>query len=414
MLQPCGELRGHSDSINSLDASSDGASLGLASASDDGAVRLWDLASGRSTRAMMLPEGAAAQSVVLGRGEGPAAHCAFAASDRTVCAYDLRAPGIVLRQPAQRVGDAHDEVGQLALSEDGAFLAAADDAGTVHVFDLAAGRPPVVLHGHDTICASVAFRPRRDLPPDGLGLQLCSGGMDARCIHWDASTGRPVSEWALTPAEGGGGGQPGGGGGGGEGHEAGADYVAPTSFNPRFVHGLSYSPDGRAVAVALGDGSLELRDADTGGLLASRAAHRAAASQALFTTLREPGAPLDGADRLVLLTAGDDRRLRLWAAEGLGAPRAAAADADAASTDGAAGKRRKGGPGGRAVTTARGGGGGGGGSGRRGASGGGPFVGLSPLGETDLPDKPNWVAQVGSAVCVADSSSVVRLYRVPQ
>lgn len=408
MLQPCGELRGHSDSINCLDASADGASLGLASASDDGSVRLWDLASGRSTRAMMLPEGAAAQGVVLGRGEGPAAHCAFAASDRTVCAYDLRAPGIVLRQPAQRVGDAHDEVGQLALSEDGAFLAAADDAGAVHVFDLAAGRPPVVLHGHDTICASVAFRPRRDLPPDGLGLQLCSGGMDARCIHWDASAGRPVSEWALTPAEGGGSGQP-GGGSGGEGHEAGADYVAPTSFNPRFVHGLSYSPDGRAVAVALGDGAIELRDADTGGLLASRSAHRAATSQAHFTTLREPGAPLDGADRLVLLTAGDDRRLRLWAAEGLGASRAAADAAAAASADGAAGKRRKGGPGGRDVTTACGGGE------RHAASGGGgPFVGLSPLGETDLPDKPNWVAQVGSAVCVADTSSVVRLYRVPQ
>ena len=79
------------------------------------------------------------------RGEaGPAAHCIFAATDRAVYAYDLRAPALVLRQPAQMVGTALDEVGQLALSEDGLHLAAADDAGAVHVFDLAAGRAPVV------------------------------------------------------------------------------------------------------------------------------------------------------------------------------------------------------------------------------------------------------------------------------
>ena len=68
--------------------------------------------------------------MVLGRGAGPAAHCIFAATDRAVYAYDLRAPALVLRQPAQMVGTALDEVGQLALSEDGAFLAAADDAGS--------------------------------------------------------------------------------------------------------------------------------------------------------------------------------------------------------------------------------------------------------------------------------------------
>ena len=35
-------------------------------------------------------------------------------------------------------------------------------------------------------------------------------------------------------------------------------------------------------------------------------------------------------------------------------------------------------------------------------------------GATVLPDKPNWVVQVGNTLCVADNGTVVRVYAVPQ
>ena len=99
------ELRGHGDSVLCLDSDPSR----LASASSDGSVRLWDLNSCRVARALMLPELAEAQSVVLGCGSGPAANCVFTAADRTIYAYDLRAPAVVLRQPTQLIGAAHEE-----------------------------------------------------------------------------------------------------------------------------------------------------------------------------------------------------------------------------------------------------------------------------------------------------------------
>lgn len=190
------ELRGHSNSVLCLDSDSSR----LVSSSADGSVRLWDLNSCRVARALMLPELFEAQSVILGRGSGPAANCIFAAADRTIYAYDLRAPAVVLRQPTQLIGTAHDEVAQMVLTDDGTQLAAADDAGAVHIFDLAAtGRPPVVLQGHESICATLAFRPRASAA--AAGLQLCSGGMDARCVQWDVASASALAEWSLGIAE---------------------------------------------------------------------------------------------------------------------------------------------------------------------------------------------------------------------
>ena len=395
------ELRGHGDSVLCLDSDPSR----LASASSDGSVRLWDLNSCRVARALMLPETAEAQSVVLGRGSGPAANCVFAAADRTIYAYDLRAPAVVMRQPTQLIGAAHEEVAQMVLTDDGAQLAAADDAGAVHIFDLvAAGRPPVVLQAHESICATLAFRPPATAA--AAGLQLCSGGMDARCVQWDVASASALAEWSLGIAE-----EPpkaasSGGAGSSEGQEAGADYVAPTSFNPRFVHNLSYAPDGRTVAIALGDGSFEFRQADSGSLLAARGAHRAACSQVGFTSLRHVGAPSDGASRSVVLTAGDDRQLCLWAVEGLGEPAQAVRAPPPGDGDGA--KRRKGDGGGGAPQERDGGGG------ERRCSAVGPGVIVSQVGATVLPDKPNWVVQVGNTLCVADNGTVVRVYAVPQ
>ena len=112
----------------------------------------------------------------------------------------------------------------------------------------------------------------------------------------------------------------------------------------------------------------------------------------------------------MVLTAGDDCQLCLWAVEGLGE---SADDAQAARapppSDGDGAKRRKGGGGGGGAAQERDGGGGG-----RRRSAVGPGVIVSQIGATVLPDKPNWVVQVGNTLCVADNGAVVRVYAVPQ
>ena len=154
-----------------------------------------------------------------------------------------------------------------------------------------------------------------------------------------------------------------------------------------------------------GDGSFEFRQADSGSLLAARGAHRAACSQVGFTSLRHLGAPSDGASRSVVLTAGDDRQLCLWAVEGLAEPTQAVRAPPPGDGDGA--KRRKGDGGGAAQERD-------GGGGERRCSAVGPGVIVSQVGATVLPDKPNWVVQVGNTLCVADNGTVVRVYAVPQ
>lgn len=179
---------------------------------------------------------------------------------------------------------------------------------------------------------------------------------------------------------------------------------------PQLTLSLTRTHPRRTVAIALGDGSFEFRQADSGSLLAARGAHRAACSQVGFTSLRHLDAPTDGASRSVVLTAGDDCQLCLWAVEGLGE---SSDDARAAQApppgDGDGAKRRKGGGGGGGAPQERDGGGGG-----RRYSAVGPGVIVSQVGATVLPDKPNWVVQVGNTLCVADNGAVVRVYAVPQ
>lgn len=134
-------------------------------------------------------------------------------------------------------------------------------------------------------------------------------------------------------------------------------------INPRHVHSLAFEPGGTAFAAALGDGSIELRDANHGALLAAApSAHGAAASQVVFAP------QLGGAGwgtAVPLLSAGDDSRLRLWACE----PPPAEGASEGAS--------------------------------------------LRAVGSASLAQKPNWVLPHPSGVvCVAGTSDAVGVWRV--
>ena len=253
------------------------------------------------------------------------------------------------------------------------MLAAADDAGDVQLFYLAAAQQLEPLsEAHSSICGSVAFNPVRDW-------ELCTGGMDARCVEWDFRRALRSSEWSLAPPP---------------------EQASSQLLNPRYVHCLSYAPDGHVLAVALGDGSVELRQAGSGEVLVATTAHRAAASQAHFAPELADGADAGigaAGGPLPLVTAGDDAQLRLWTAENLAPPsddfggakrRRSTRQAESAAADEAADEE---------------------------GTGAGPL--LRPGGAIELPEKANWVAaaSVGGfgtgartgAVCVASNAEAI-------
>ena len=109
--------------------------------------------------------------------------------DGTIKIWDLRAPGVIVREPACAFNDlAQDEIGHLAVHEASGALAVADDAGDVHIVDVGSmaaapgatsGAIVALRGGHTSICTWVAFRP-------GIaGCECCTAGLDALCVRWD-------------------------------------------------------------------------------------------------------------------------------------------------------------------------------------------------------------------------------------
>ena len=102
------ELAGHRESVNCLDVHADDPSR-LLSGADDGTLRLWDIKLQRSSRALITPDKEPLSAVCLG-GKGASSHVAFGAAGRCVYLFDLRAPGVVLRDTVHRATANQDEV----------------------------------------------------------------------------------------------------------------------------------------------------------------------------------------------------------------------------------------------------------------------------------------------------------------
>mmetsp|Transcript_126151 Transcript_126151/g.403226 ORF Transcript_126151/g.403226 Transcript_126151/m.403226 type:complete len:320 (-) Transcript_126151:34-993(-) len=255
-------LRGHRASVLCLAA--DPARARLASGSSDGTCRLWDLrvASGavRSVRAAAV--GGEVSAVALSARDE---HLMLAASGCDLVGFDLRSERVLLQEPAQRVvGLAAEEINQVVVEPSGATAAVAEDGGAVHLVDLHTWqreRSFAGKHGHRSICSSVAFRPGRT--------------------------------WGLASG----------------GDESGAGAAGPQLCNPPWVHSVAYMEGGEALAAALGDGSLALLDAESGGVLHRlRGGHASTVCQVLSTPFG-------------LMSAGNDCHLCSWtSASERGAP----------------------------------------------------------------------------------------------
>ena len=128
--KPRAKLKGHTNNIRKVLFSPDGRTL--ASADDNGVIRLWDPAAGHS---------------------------------RATCKGHTN--GLV----------------SLAFSADGSLLASAGADGTIKLWNLAAVTPSTALAGHESMIFSVAISPDSST--------LASASHDGTIKLWELATGRP-------------------------------------------------------------------------------------------------------------------------------------------------------------------------------------------------------------------------------
>mmetsp|Transcript_2998 Transcript_2998/g.8468 ORF Transcript_2998/g.8468 Transcript_2998/m.8468 type:complete len:383 (+) Transcript_2998:222-1370(+) len=239
-----GSLKGHTDTVLCCEVAP--SKQQLASGSEDGSLALFDLRT--NVQAVRLVPACLGGEPVLSVTHHPKDDTKmFMSSGDRVLGVDLRSVG---GEGSENTGDkgiysswqvtSNEEVNQVAVDSKGKFLAAADDNGDVTVFDLQKNEVRRMLSGiHSSIASSVSFRPHRPW-------EVCSGGLDSVMVRWDFSSGKHLQLWDM----------------GGEAVQDGNQMFNPPHVNAIAVPTTDKRPFCRMVAVARGDGSIVVYDAD--------------------------------------------------------------------------------------------------------------------------------------------------------
>lgn len=171
--------KGHNNSINAISVSPNGQIL--ATASDDGSIKLWDLITAVNTDTLPLVRTLNEHSnAVLSVEFGPDGRTLASGSwDNTIMIWDVQT-GELLNT---LIG--HTQlVSAIAISPDGKILASGSKDNTIKIWNLETGELIHSLQGHSLPVLSLS------ISPDGK--MLASGSADGTIALWELQTAQPI------------------------------------------------------------------------------------------------------------------------------------------------------------------------------------------------------------------------------
>ncbi len=289
-------LQGHSNDPSLVTRfSPDGQLIATASGRS---VRLWDAATGRLVRELSPGDKGRVTSIAFSPTDNRLLAVGFGgeADVSYISLLDIDAGAELARLPGATdlpdfpvdvytgwVDANTGAVGALAFSPDGKYLVAgfgtkailtpAVSPNRLKVWEVAGRRLIRRLQGHTGYCLSLDFS--RD------GTLLASGSRDGTAIIWSTETWKAMHT-LQNPAH---------------------DSVSGQN-RPGQVEDVAFSPDGKTLAVASREGSVQLWDVATGKLLETLKGHSSAVLSVAFSP-----------DGRTLASGGTDQTVRLWNVE---------------------------------------------------------------------------------------------------
>ena len=236
----------------------------LATADDNGTVKLWDPATSKSVAALRDPSRAASATSLAFSPDGKLIAAAYSGDGNDGFVRIWRLSAGQLASEILHSWDTSSAVTAVVFSPNGKLLASADDNGMVRIWQIATGRDIANFSGDGSSLTTVAFS------PDG---KILASGDDGGDIElWNLASRRRVGNIIQAPG--------------------------------LLTNQLAFSPDGNLLASADGDGSVQLWNPATGRII-GRIPHITNATNGVIAVAFSPGGTL-------LASADYSGSIRFW------------------------------------------------------------------------------------------------------